>query len=306
MIKPPVSVTLELKDEGEAERLMGFYSKWQAPSPKDCIVFFARGERFVLSVYAPKNGVSKALFQGPNAPLEAKRWKADYEEAPLDVKNRRRLVAFPSCFPQIGSDEVGTGDFFGPISVAAAYVEEKDVPFLKDLGVTDSKLLDDERILSIGPTLIKRFEYSQMSLPNAKYNKIHDSCNMNAIKAKMHNACLGNLVEKHPDAYRYQDQFAERSLYYGYLKGEKNIVTGIVFKTKGELSYLSVALASVIARYSFLLKMRALNEKYGLVFPFGAAKKVDEFAAAFVKRYGANELKEVAKLNFANAKRLLG
>ncbi len=39
----------------------------------------------------------------------------------------------------IGSDEVGTGDYFGPITVACVYADKVKLPLLKELGVKDSK-----------------------------------------------------------------------------------------------------------------------------------------------------------------------
>ncbi|HBE99254.1 MAG TPA: ribonuclease HIII, partial [Firmicutes bacterium] len=70
-------------------------------------------------------------------------------------------------------DEVGTGDFFGPVCVCAAYLEEKELPRIEELGITDSKKMNDGYILEIGPTLIQEFEYSQLSLPNSRFNQIH-------------------------------------------------------------------------------------------------------------------------------------
>ncbi len=42
----------------------------------------------------------------------------------------------------IGSDEVGTGDYFGPIVVTAAYVKKEDIKYLESLGVKDSKKIN--------------------------------------------------------------------------------------------------------------------------------------------------------------------
>ena len=53
----------------------------------------------------------------------------------------------------IGSDEVGTGDYFGPIVVTAAYVKKEDIPFLEELGVKDSKKMTDDKILEVVPKL---------------------------------------------------------------------------------------------------------------------------------------------------------
>lgn len=49
----------------------------------------------------------------------------------------------------LGSDEVGTGDYFGPMTVVAVYVDAKQIPLLKELGVKDSKNLNDAQIAEI-------------------------------------------------------------------------------------------------------------------------------------------------------------
>ena len=51
---------------------------------------------------------------------------------------------------------MGTGDFFGPIVVTGAYISKEQVSRMEELGVKDSKKLTDEKILEIGPTLIKK------------------------------------------------------------------------------------------------------------------------------------------------------
>lgn len=284
-------------------KLESFYGNIQKESDNPYVAFLATDEGFTVTIYKKeKQGRHKVVFQGDEALYEASIWGY----VPPENENVA-LAKTKSLFPQIGSDEVGTGDFFGPICVCAAFVRKEDLPRLKELGVTDSKAMEDEKILEIGKILIKEFDYAQIPLFNEKYNEVRSSgLNMNAIKAKMHNRCLFNLRSKHPESHIYQDLFAESGLYYSYLKGDKDVVRNITFSTKGELHYPSVALASVIARYSFLKKMMSLDEKYGLHFPFGAGEAVDEFAISFVEKYGAEELSKVAKMNFANVKRILG
>ncbi|MCI1245707.1 MAG: ribonuclease HIII [Bacilli bacterium] len=298
-------------DAEKMERMLRFYESSAKPVDNEYVALFAAYEGGVVHLYKKsKKGEFKAVFQGVGAVDEAKIWDpnaADEAHQPALKRELRPLggaIRPFNLYPQIGSDEVGTGDFFGPVCVCAAYVAKSDLPRLKELGITDSKRMEDGYILSIGPDLIKEFDYSQLSLPNAKYNEIHDELNMNAIKAKMHNRCLLNLRKKHPDARAYQDQFAEPSLYYSYLKGEAEVLRGITFKTKGETAFPSVALASVIARYSFLRKMAELSEKYGMRLPFGAGEEVDEAIAAFVRKNGKEKLREAAKLNWANFKKL--
>ena len=57
----------------------------------------------------------------------------------------------------IGSDEVGTGDYFGPITVCATYVNSDQIGLLKELGVQDSKNLNDDKISAIAKQIIHFF-----------------------------------------------------------------------------------------------------------------------------------------------------
>ena len=208
---------------------------------------------------------------------------------------------------QIGSDEVGTGDFFGPITVVAALVHKKDLTRLKQLGVVDSKKMSDDKIRRVGKIVVKEFKYSSLTLDNKKYNEIaKKGYNMNKIKACLHNRALFNLHSKFPKITNfYVDQFVEEEKYYKYIEKEKPILHDIYFHTKGETYFPSVALASVIARYSFLEKMDALNKKYKVEIPFGASSKVDKFAIEFLKKFGQKELDKIVKQNFKTYKKII-
>ena len=129
--------------------------------------------------------------------------------------------------------------------------------------------------------------------------------NMNEMKAKMHNRVLFNLKIKHPSVKKVLiDQFVSEDKYYKYVGGEKEIIFGVTFKTKGETYFPSVAVGSIIARYSFIQHMDLIGKKYGLEIPYGASKKVTEFAKKFVEKYGFDELDKIVKKNFANYKEL--
>ena len=78
----------------------------------------------------------------------------------------------------------------------------------------------------------------------------------------------------------------------------------ITFETKGESKYPSVALASVIARYAFLSEINKMSEALGRPIPLGAGPVVDRFAEELVREKGIDTLGSLAKLNFANYKRL--
>ncbi|MGI6581223.1 MAG: ribonuclease HIII [Erysipelotrichaceae bacterium] len=232
---------------------------------------------------------NKVVIQGKDADLYFEMFK------PIDS----------IVLPQAGSDEVGTGDFFGPICVCAVFLDEHTFEKISNLNLTDSKKLNDEYILKIVPSLLKKVKHSLLILDNEKYNQVIKENNMNKIKAKLHNQAYINLQKKIKKLPKLiiVDDFCGEDKYYQYLKDEKTI-KNIHFETKAENKYLSVAIASMISRYAFLTKMNELSNKYKMNFPKGASTLVDEFTKNFIEKFGVNELRKVAKINFKNAQRI--
>ena len=66
---------------------------------------------------------------------------------------------------------------------------------------------------------------------------------------------------------------------------------------------LSVAAASIIARYAFLKEMDRLTEIAGTTIPKGASAKVDEIAAKIYLKHGETFLKSITKWHFANTQK---
>jgi ribonuclease HIII len=64
-----------------------------------------------------------------------------------------------------------------------------------------------------------------------------------------------------------------------------------------------VAGASILARARFVREMAGLSEQWGMVIPKGASSHVDQAGREFVKRHGADALKNVAKTHFKNFQR---
>ena len=288
----------------QAQEIMAFYALFQKPNNGEYIAFQADFSGVIITIYCDKKGKHKVVFSGGSALLEAKKWNEEAEVKEVAVAPKGWLCKEN----QIGSDEVGVGDFLLPVVVVAAFVRGKDLKELESFGVKDSKKLTDEKIREIAPGLLKKFFVSKLCLPNDHYNElIEQGENLNSIKAKMHNRALLNMFKKFPDTKNiFVDQFVAESKYFAYLNDPKEQkIINITFKTKGESYYPCVALASCIARYAFLLEKDALEKKYKMTFPFGASSKVNEFSKKFIKKYGLEEFKKIAKLHFANFKELM-
>lgn len=278
------SLSFKLTDK-EIDDLLLRYQSCLKDNPNEYVkAFIKTPDDTTITIY--KNG--KVLLQGKNAHIYGAEFlKKDIAEA--------------------GSDEVGTGDYFGPICVCACIVEENDREYLEMLGINDSKKMNDDYILKIGQEVMSRLKHSLLIVDDLTYNRAHERYNLNEIKAKLHNQAYINLKRKGykiPSA-AYVDQFEDKSVYFRHLLNEKEVYHDLYFEIKAESKHLSVACASVIARYAFLKTMRALNEKYRFDFPFGSRGAVDQAGIRFCEQYGINKLKEVAKLHFKNTERII-
>lgn len=276
-------------------------------------VFAAKSAAFSVTAYTS----GKVLFQGREAQAEAAKWGTSKEQSTSKktAKPAAKTGHLPSSIEtlsMIGSDEVGTGDYFGPITVVAAYVNRDQLELLKEYGVKDSKHLKDPAIIEIAKKLIHTVPYSLLTLPNEKYNQQQArGWSQGKIKAVLHNQAIKHLLNKiepeKPEGILI-DQFAEKEIYYRHLKEQADIIReNVYFSTKAESIHLSVAAASIIARYAFLRAMDQLSEDAGFTLPKGAGAKVDIAAAKLLKQKGEAGLNHFAKLHFANtgkAKRL--
>ena len=254
-----------------------------------------KADGITISVYTS----NKVVFQGNNI----EQWFNDHPTI-MDIVQPKATTApsVLSTFPQAGSDEVGTGDVFGPVVVSAVYVDQTMVNQLKGLKIDDSKVLDDRTIQTVVPTIMQICPYSVLVLDNLKYNQMHQRYNLNALKAILHNHAYVKLKEKVGSLPRLcvVDQFTPKTSYYRYLNGQTNIIHGLTFKTKAEHQFLSVACASLIARYTFIKAMDQLSDQLNIRLHKGAGKLVDEDIQKIIDRYGSTMLNHVAKLHFSN------
>ena len=258
----------------------------------------------------------KVMFQGIGADIEANMWK-DLEshfnnrniDEEIKAKEEKADNKMYYYYDAIGSDEVGTGDYFGPIIVTATLVDKSTRKLLEDLKIMDSKKMTDDKIRRCAPIIMKKIPYVTFTLSNTKYNEwTKKGFNMNKIKAILHNKVLYELSNKGIPYHKIiVDQFTTPKSYFTYLKQE-NItekVTKITFLTKGESAHLAVAAASVISRFIFLEEIDKLSKQYNLTIQKGANEKVDEIGKQIVSKYGANELYKIAKVNFKNTEKIL-
>lgn len=309
-----MTIVFKVSDNIKA-KMIKYYEDLKRDNTPPYAIFQAEEGGTIITLYES----GKAMFQGVSADIDANIWidmEKKFNGRIIDIKtgkdkntnkdSKEKTIFNYDSFNTIGSDEVGTGDYFGPIVVASSFVTKDDVIFLHNLKVTDSKKITDDYIKKIAPVIMEKIPYSVFILSDIEYNKLdHEKVNMNKIKAILHNKVLLNLVEKN---YPYEkiivDQFTPPKNYYGYLSDVNNKVTNITFTPRAEEQCLSVACASIISRYVFLREMYKISQELGYEIPKGAGVNVDEFAKKIVNEKGLEILNKYAKLNFKNTDKI--
>jgi ribonuclease HIII len=210
-----------------------------------------------------------------------------------------------SSIERIGIDESGKGDYFGPLVIAAVFVDATTQGELALMGVRDSKKISDGRILEMAPDIRAICPHSLIAIGPPKYNELYAKIkNLNRLLAWGHAKALENLLGRVSCERAISDQFGDTQLILNALqeKGRKIVLEQ---RTKAE-SDLAVAAASIVARAEFLMRLKRLSDEVGTTLPKGASPAVELAAKMVVKKHGQERLSTVAKLHFKTTKAVLG
>lgn len=272
----------------QANLIIKHYQKYMSTPTSNYTLFSAKNKpEFTITIYTNLT----LLVQGTKS-----------EEVYQEIC---KLIGLEIEYSIIGSDEVGTGDFFGGVVVCAAFIDKKDLTKVKALGVKDSKLLSDTQINKIAQELIKLIPYEVIVLSPNRYNKlIASGNNLNKIKALMHNHALCLLSPKVKYDKIIVDKFASEKNYYAYLKDENLIIEdNVTLLEKGESKVLSIAAASIIARFFFNKQIDDLSSKINYKLPKGAGSIVDKAIKELMLKHGDKIFNDIGKTHFKNLKK---
>ncbi len=150
----------------------------------------------------------------------------------------------------IGSDECLKGDTFGGLVVAAVKADNNIRKQLREIGVADSKTLNDSEIIPLAEKIKHLAPCEIIDILPEEYNK---SPGITALLNKLHNQCAH------------------------YLKPGKHIVdkypgcaAGTHCEEKAESKYVEVAAASILARAAGLHQLQYLSTLAGFTIPKGS------------------------------------
>jgi ribonuclease HIII len=205
----------------------------------------------------------------------------------------------------IGIDEAGKGDYFGPLVIAAAHVDDASAAALLAAGVRDSKALSDTRVSALARRVTRSCRTNVVAIGPERYNALYDKIlNLNRLLAWGHARVLENLLAEVSCTRAIADQFGDERFVREALLERGRAIT-LVQQPRAEV-HPAVAAASVVARAEFLRRLAALGQRFDLTLPKGAGPPVLAAGRVFVQRHGRDALAQVAKLHFRTTRQILG
>ena len=286
------------------EKIKNTYQPHLLPKTPPHAQFAAKVNGWTITAYQS----GKVMFQGNDAEKLASEWGKPTSSA----KKPKPKSALPTFLTDahMGSDEAGTGDYFGPITVACVFATSKQQELLRELGVRDSKAMSDETIRSVmKDVLLTDIVYSSVVLDNQRYNQLKTKgWSQVKMKAWMHHHAIKNVRNKLDSGESFEgtvvDQFCEPATFHKAVRetGEGSF-DDLTFMTKAESYSTPVAAASMLARYRFLQEIDRISERVGFSIQKGASNIVDKQIAKLIKQNGEAFLNEIAKTHFANTQK---
>lgn len=205
----------------------------------------------------------------------------------------------------VGSDESGKGDFFGPLVVAAVVMGPEDLPLFEGLSIGDSKKISQRQMQESARMIREVLAWETVVLMPDRYNQLYGEVgNLNKLLAWAHGAALEGALEKRDAERVVVDQFCRRELIVSRLK-ERARGKELDIRPRAE-SNPACGAASILASTTFAWKLKDLGDEVGLKLPKGAGKPVDMAARRLVAAKGKSVLSHVAKVHFANMRRVGG
>ena len=208
----------------------------------------------------------------------------------------------------MGVDESGKGDFFGPMVIAAAFINKELFEEMKKLDIKDSKnITSDKKALFLGSELRKLLgnRFSVVQIGPSAYNRLYSKMrSVNRILGWGHARAIENLLENVPNCPKaISDQFGDKKTVERALM-KKGAKIELVQRHKAE-SDMAVAAASILARERFLRALIKMGKEYDVEFKKGASAAVCDLAAALVRNNSPEILVNTAKCHFKTTDKVL-
>ncbi|MBD3209224.1 ribonuclease HII [Candidatus Woesearchaeota archaeon] len=188
-----------------------------------------------------------------------------------------------------GIDEAGRGPVIGPMVMAIAAIDEKDVFELETFGITDSKAFSPEERKALIEKVKQICEY-EVEIVTPKHIDeavTHPSRNLNILEAEIAGKLIDKLIAR-LGAYKIKHVILDcpstnPKTYLEEMKHHVKRDVQLIVEHKADLNHRIVGAASVLAKVVRDEEIEKLKKEHDI--DFGSGYPSDEKTARFVKEH---------------------
>lgn len=184
-----------------------------------------------------------------------------------------------------GIDEAGRGPVIGPLVIAGALIDEKELYALERIGVKDSKLLTPPQRTQLFfqiTGILKQYEI--IIIPPEKIDAAvldKKTMNLNWLEAQTSAGIINTLK---PDKAYIDCPSTNIEAYTRYLRERiLNKKIELICEHKADATYVICSAASILAKVTRDLEIEKLKKEIG--FNFGSGYPSDPYTVAFLEKY---------------------
>ncbi|MBT3407696.1 ribonuclease HII [Candidatus Woesearchaeota archaeon] len=209
----------------------------------------------------------------------------------------------------LGIDEAGRGPVIGPMVMAGILINESDEIKLKELEITDSKLVNKKKRKIIYDIITKQFKH-QIELITPEQIDDKSKYNLNDLEA----ITIAKLIYSLKPTIVYADcpsinpkSFNEQLLKIlkEMSKDDKDfLIPKIVCEHKADINYISSSAASILAKVKRDEIIEGYKKEYNI--DCGSGYPADKYTVEFLKNnINDPKLRKIIRMSWGTSKKLL-
>jgi ribonuclease HIII len=175
----------------------------------------------------------------------------------------------------VGTDEVGKGEWYGPLVVACIALTPKQITHMRELGVRDSKEIERSRLMKLAQEITREpFAKNVLTLMPEKYNQLYkefriEGKTLNDLLAWAHASTISKVLAKLGERRikilidKFDVEKTELRLLTTAHVSSKTTNLEIIQTASGDTE-IPISVASILAKEEFENRVGDLERKYGV------------------------------------------